>query len=339
MKTLILAIVAVFTALCSLNTDSALKAEFQQKGDISGYAETVTFDRELPDFYTDENGDFTVLQFTDTHFTTMTSLNDRFLLQKMKSQTEKYDPDLVVVTGDMIDDGNDGKFNKAYVLRTVAEAFEEMDQYWAYVPGNNDGINYGTSEDVVAYLSQYERCLVSDVPEISGGCQYSLDIYDESELIHSMLFIDTMDYDNDDPDHTYGYVHADQVQWCDDEIDSKKAENDNVTVSVFLHENTPDFFRAAKKGEKYKWYYPEVTSQLEKYNIPKNQPLDDVFRNSGCVGLLSMGHKHPAAAECSFYNGIYYHVTPQTVLASTLITIHTGEDNVREMYDFESVYC
>ncbi|MBR2418033.1 MAG: metallophosphoesterase [Clostridia bacterium] len=339
MKTLILAIVAVFTALCSLNTDSALKAEFQQKGDISGYAETVTFDRELPDFYADENGDFTVLQFTDTHFTTMTSLNDRFLLQKMKSQTEKYDPDLVVVTGDMIDDGNDGKFNKAYVLRTVAEAFEEMDQYWAYVPGNNDGINYGTSEDVVAYLSQYEHCLVSDVPEISGGCQYSLDIYDESELIHSMLFIDTMDYDNDDPDHTYGYVHADQVQWCDDEIDSKKAENDNVTVSVFLHENTPDFFRAAKKGEKYKWYYPEVTSQLEKYNIPKNQPLDDVFRNSGCVGLLSMGHKHPAAAECSFYNGIYYHVTPQTVLASTLITIHTGEDNVREMYDFESVYC
>ena len=339
MKTLILAIVAVFTALCSLNTDSALKAEFQQKGDISGYAETVTFDRELPDFYTDKNGDFTVLQFTDTHFTTMTSLNDRFLLQKMKSQTEKYDPDLVVVTGDMIDDGNDGKFNKAYVLRTVAEAFEEMDQYWAYVPGNNDGINYGTSEDVVAYLSQYEHCLVSDVPEISGGCQYSLDIYDDSELTHSMLFIDTMDYDNDDPDHTYGYVHADQVQWCDDEIDSKKAENDNVTVSVFLHENTPDFFRAAKKGEKYKWYYPEVTSQLEKYNIPKNQPLDDVFRNSGCVGLLSMGHKHPAAAECSFYNGIYYHVTPQTVLASTLITIHTGEDNVREMYDFESVYC
>ena len=51
-----------------------------------------------------------------------------------------------------------------------------------------------------------------------------------------------------------------------------------------------------------------------------------------------MGHKHPAAAECSFYDGIYYHVTPQTVLASTLITIHTDADNTYEMYDFESVY-
>ncbi len=339
MKTLILAIVAVFAAISTFNSSPELKAEFERKGDISGYAETVTFDRELPDFYADENGDFTVLQFTDTHFKTMTSLNDRFLLEKMKTQTEKYDPDLVVMTGDMIDDGNDGKFNKAYVLRTVAEAFEEMKQYWAYVPGNNDGINHGTSEDVVAYLSQYEHCLVSDVPEISGGCQYSLDIYDDGEMTHSMLFIDTMDYDNDDPDHTYGYVHADQVQWCEDEINSKKVQNDDVFVSVFLHENTPNFARAAKKGESYVWYYPQVTSQLEKYNIPKNQPLDDVFAESGCVGLLSMGHKHPATAECSFYEGTYYHVTPQTVLASTLITIHTDADNTREMYDFESVYC
>ena len=338
MKTLILAIVAVFTALCSLNTDSALKAEFQQKGDISGYAETVTFDRELPDFYTDKNGDFTVLQFTDTHFTTMTSLNDRFLLQKMKSQTEKYDPDLVVVTGDMIDDGNDGKFNKAYVLRTVAEAFEEMDQYWAYVPGNNDGINYGTSEDVVAYLSQYEHCLVSDVPEISGGCQYSIDIISGGEMTHSMLFIDTMDYDNDDPDHIYGYVHEDQVNWCKEEIAAKQAENSEVTVSVFLHENTPDFFRAARKGEAYKFGYPTLGLRMEKYNIPKNQPLDDVFTESGCVGLLSMGHNHPLYDQCSFYEGTYYHVAPQTKVASSLITIHTEEDNIRDMYDFRPVY-
>lgn len=339
MKALLIAIITVITALCSLNSSPELKAEFKNKGDISGYAETVNVQKELPDLIADENGDFTVLQFSDTHFTTGISLGDANLLAKMKTQTEKYAPDLVVVSGDMIDDGNDGSFNKAYVLRTVAEMFEELDQYWAYIPGNNDGRNYGTSADVVAYLSQYEHCLVSDDPEISGGCQYSVDILDDGEMTHSMLFIDTMDYDNDDPDHIYGYVHADQVQWCEDEISSKKAENENVYVSVFLHENTPNFARAAKDGESYVWYYPQVTSQLEQYDIPKNQPLDDVFSKSGCVGLLSMGHKHPLTAECSFYEGTYYHITPQTVLASTLITIHTDADNTREMYDFESVYC
>lgn len=337
MKTLFLAIIYVITALCSLNSSPELKAEFKNKGDISGYAETVTYSEELPDLHADENGDFTVLQFSDTHFTTGISLKDAKLLVEMKTLTEKYSPDLVVVSGDMIDDGNDGSFNKAYVLRSVAEVFEELDQYWAYIPGNNDGINYGTSEDVVAYLSQYEHCLVSDEKEISGGCQYSIDIISKGEMTHSMLFIDTMDYDNDDPDHIYGYVHEDQVQWCKDEIDSKKAENENVSVSVFLHENTPNFARAAKDGESYAWYYPKVSSQLEKYDIPKNQPLDDVFAESGCVGLLSMGHKHPLAAECSFYEGTYYHVTPQTVLSSTLITIHTDAENTREMYDFKSV--
>ena len=338
MKTLILAIVAVFTAICSFNSSPDLKAEFERKGDISGYAETVTFS-ELPELYADENGDFTVLQFSDTHFTTMQSLNDRFLLQKMKDQTEEYSPDLVVVSGDMLDDGNSGKFNKAYVLRTVAEMFEEMDQYWSYIPGNNDGVNYGSSEDVVAFLSRYEHCLVSDEKDISGGCQYSIDIISDGETTHSMLFIDTMGYDNEDPDHIYGYVLPDQVQWCEREIAEKKAENENVYISVFLHENTPNFARAAKNGESYTWYYPQVTSQLSQYDIPKNQPLDDVFGESECVGLLSMGHKHPATAECSFYEGTYYHITPQTVLASTLITIHTDADNTKEMYDFRSIYC
>lgn len=331
-------IIAFITIFVSLSSGGELAEEMKNKGDISGYAQTVNVQKELPDLYADENGDFTVLQFSDTHFTTGVSLSDLNQLQKIENLTDKYDPDLVVISGDMIDDGNDGDFNKAYILRTVAEIFEEQDQYWSYIPGNNDGINYGTSADVVAYLSQYEHCLVSDVTEISGGCQYSIDIYDEGEMTHSMLFIDTMDYDNEDPDHIYGYVHEDQVNWCENEIARKKAENSNVYVSVFLHENTPNFFRAARKGELYKFGYMPLGLRIEKYNIPKNQPLDDVFTESGCVGLLSMGHNHPLYNQCSFYEGTYYHVTPQAKIASTLITIHTREDNTRDMYDFKAIY-
>lgn len=339
MTNFISTLIAFITLIVSVYSGGPLAQELKNKGDITGFAQTVNVQKALPDLYADENGDFTVLQFSDTHLTTGITFSDLRLLDKMEKLTEKYDPDLVVISGDMIDDGNDGDFNKAYVLRSVAEIFEEADQYWSYVPGNNDGINYGSSEDVVAYLSQYEHCLVSDVPEISGGCQYSIDIYDGDEMTHSMLFIDTMDYDNEDPDHIYGYVHEDQVNWCKEEIADKKELNSDVYISVFLHENTPDFFRAARKGNPYKFGYPTLGLRTEKYNIPKNQPLDDVFNESGCVGLLSMGHNHPLAAQCSFYNNTYYHVTPQTVVASTLITVHTREDSVRDMYDFRSVYC
>ena len=323
MTNFICTLIAFLTAFVSVLGGGPLAEEMKNKGDISGFAETVNVQKALPDLYADENGNFTVLQFSDTHMTTGISFSDISVLNKMEKLTEKYSPDLVVISGDMIDDGNDGNFNKANVLRSVAEIFEEADQYWSYVPGNNDGINYGTSEDVVAYLSQYEHCLVADEPEISGGCQYSIDIYNGDTMTHSLLFIDTMDYDNDDPDHTYGYVHEDQVAWCEDEISIKKKTNENVYISVFLHENTPNFARAAKDGAPYKPGYPTIMIRPEKYNIPKNQPLDDVFTESGCVGLLSMGHNHPATVQCSFYEDTYYHVTPKASLASTLITIHT----------------
>ena len=332
-------LMAFITIAMSLISGGELADEIKNKGDISGFAQTVNVQKVLPDLYADENGDFTVLQFSDTHFTTGVTFSDMQILNKMKNQTEKYNPDLVVVSGDMLDDGNDGDFNKAYVLRTVAEIFEEAEQYWAYIPGNNDGINYGTSADVVAYLSQYEHCLVADEPEISGGCQYSIDIISDGEMTHSMLFIDTMDYDNDDADHIYGYVQEDQVKWCEEEINNKLQENSDVTISVFLHENTPDFFRAAREGKAYKFVYPTLGLRMEKYNIPKNQPLDDVFNASGHVGLLSMGHNHPLYDQCSFYNNTYYHVTPQTVVASSMITIHTQEDNIKDMYDFKPIYC
>lgn len=335
---LISTLIAFFMMLSGFISDPDAVHELNKKGDISTFSQSVNTEKELPVLYCNDEKDFTVLQFSDTHFTTLLTFSEFSLLRKIKAQTEKYAPALVVISGDMIDDGNDGKFNKAYVLRSIAEMFEELNQFWAYVPGNNDGINYGTSEDVVAYLSQYEHCLVSDEKEISGGCQYSIDISDTEGITHSLIFIDTMDYDNEDEEHIYGYVLEDQVQWCKNEIAKKKALNKDIEISVFLHENTPDFFRAARNGQAYKFGYPKLGIRPEKYNIPKNQPLDNIFTESGCIGLLSMGHNHPLTVQCNFYENTYYHVTPQAQIAATLITIHTDSETVKDMYDFCAVY-
>lgn len=328
---------AVLVAIASFFSSGGGFKQLVSKGDISGFADTVSEFREAPDFCADENGDFTVLQFSDTHFKTGLSYSDIKVLNAMRAQTEKYSPDLVVVSGDMLDDGDSGAYNKQYVLETVGEMFDSLCQYWAYIPGNNDGMNYGDASDVTAFLSQYEYCLASDVKEISGGAQYSIDIYSGETLVHSLVFLDTMDYDSADSEHIYGYVHEDQVEWCENEISEKQAENPDVKVSVFVHENTPAFNEAAKNGEAYKDGYATVPESAEKYLIPKNQPLDDVFDAAGCVGLVSMGHSHPSECQCSFYEGTYYHITPQTKRMSTLITIHTSAENTREMYDFQPI--
>ena len=337
MKTFISAILAFLTVISGFFTSVDSVNELKGKGDISGYALTASCEKELVDLETDENGDFTVLQFTDTHFTTGISFADVLTLTKMKDQTEKYGPDLVVITGDMINDGDSGAFNKSYVLRQVAGLFEDLGQYWAYVPGNNDGQNYGSTEDVAAYLCGYEHCLIADEKDISGATSYSVDILDGKEMTHSMIFLDSMDYDSEDSEHTYGYVHEDQVNWCKEEIDEKKIENRNVTVSVFMHENTPAFQKAAESGEAYKKGYATIARSAERFNIPKNQPLDDVFDESGVVGLVAIGHVHPVSNMCSFYNGTYYHIAAKTSVSSTLITIHTREDSVKDMYDFSVI--
>lgn len=328
--------IAVLTAIAAFFTTGGSFKQLVNKGDISGYAETASAQKQLPDLYTDENGDFTVLQFSDTHFTTGLSWTDISTMRKMEEQINEYSPDLVVISGDMINDGDIGPFNKEFVLQTVSELFESLEQYWAYIPGNNDGLNYGTNEDIAAYLSQYEHCLVADEPEVSGGTQYSVDIYNGEKFVHSFIFLDTMDYDDEDDEHIYGYVHPDQVEWCKNEIDSKLATSPDIGLSVFVHENTPNFAKAAIDGEAYKDDYAPLNEMPEKYNIPKNAPLDEIFGNAG-VGLVSMGHSHPDRCRCSFYNGTYYHVTAQTKKYSTLITIHTSADNNRDMYDFEQI--
>lgn len=337
MKTFLSAILAFLTVIGGFFTSSDKINELKGKGDISGYALTASCEKELIDLETDENGDFTVLQFTDTHFTTGISFSDILTLTKMKDQTVRYSPDLVVITGDMLDDGDRGAFNKSYVLRQTAQLFEDLSQYWAYVPGNNDGQNYGSTEDIATFLSQYEHCLISDEKDISGAVSYSIDILDGGEMTHSMVFLDSMDYDREDSEHIYGYVHEDQVNWCKNELDEKLGENPDVTVSVFMHENTPAFRKAAENGEAYRKGYATIARSQEEYDIPKNQPLDDVFDESGAVGLVAIGHVHPAVPMCSFYNGTYYHIAAKTSIASTLITIHTRENSVKEMYDFSVI--
>ncbi|MBP3937825.1 MAG: metallophosphoesterase [Clostridia bacterium] len=337
MKAFFSVFLATLTAIFNFFFTDGSVRQLIDKGDITGYSETVNADKEMPVFSTDENGDFTILQFTDTHFTTGLSYNDISVMQTMKAQVEEYNPDLVVMLGDMIDDGETGAFNKEYILETVGTMFDEMEQYWAYIPGNNDGIAHGTSADVTAYLSQFDYCLCADVANVSGGAQYSIDIRNGETVVHSLVFLDTMDYDDEDEEHIYGYVHADQVKWCEDEINAKLENYGDISMSVFIHENTPAFAEAGLYGEAYSEGYSPLDEMEEKYNIPKNKPLDDVFENAGCVGLVSMGHAHPSENKCSFYNGTYYHVAAQTKTMGSFVTIHTSAENTREMYDFVSI--
>lgn len=312
---------------------------YNRRGSLEGAAATAEnfYSRELPALHTASDGSFRILQISDTHLTTAKTKSDRHKLTLLQTAIEEHSPDLVVLAGDIANDGDAGIFNKKQIFDTLGSLFEELELYWAYIPGNNDGLNYGTSEDVCAYLSSYPHCLVADEPDLTGGAQYTVDLYNGSKLVHSLIFMDTNDYNQESSSHIYGYLHDDQIAWADAVLAEKTKSAPDIRTSVFLHENTPAFAQAAKDGEGIGGDYSPVTESNEKYNIPENAALDDVLAKYGCTGLVSMGHKHPEKNECSFWNGTYYHITATAGTAASLITLHTNALTAKEMYEFEYI--
>lgn len=307
------------------------------EGDITGYSRRWSVvDRIVPSFTVDADGDFTLLQFTDTHLISGSTKKDMKTLEKMKTQIEKNTPDLVVITGDMVEGNNKNKnYNKKEALETVGTLMESLQQYWAYVPGNNDGEFMGSSDEIVSFLSQYKHCILSNKENLTGATQYSIDLKKSGgEVVHSLIFMDSLQRNEM---NVYDCMKEDQAEWL-----SKTLNEKNVKTSLFFHMNTPDFTNSAKLGEAYSENYAEVPEILVN-NIPGNDKIDKVINEAGNVGLVSIGHIHPEDNWCSFYDGRYYHVTRASGYyvskkpGCTLITIHTFDSDIKLMYDFVEI--
>lgn len=330
---------AVLVAIAGIVTGALFGQMFLPSKSVIGFSEQYSVvDRKVPSFSVDGGGDFRVLQFTDTHLMNGSTKNDVSTLNSMKNQLETVKPDLAVVTGDMVDGKNANiTYNKKAALEAVGNMFEEVDIYWAYVPGNNDGEFRGSTDDVAAFLSQYEHCIVSNTESITGSTHYTVDINDNGETVHSLVFIDSLARDEN---NKYDFVKDDQLEWLTNALESKK--NDDINCSLFFHMNTPAFLSAVSNGEPYSEGYSPIPEDFT-YTIEKNGKLDKVIDDSGCVGLVAIGHVHPDKNWCSFYDGRYYHIAKPSGYRTyeqpscTLITIHTAETQYRDMYDFQEI--
>lgn len=312
-------------------------------GDITGYAQSVSIiGREVPEF-TLESADFTILQISDTHIISGSTKKDVKAIDNIRTQIEKLKPQLVVVSGDMVEGNNkNSKFNKKTALETIGNMFEELSQYWAYVPGNNDGEMMGSTADVAAFLSQYEHCILSNEENLTGATQYSVDLKNsDGKTVHSLIFLDSLARDEN---NKYDYMKDDQVEWAKKTAESKTQENPDIFLSFFFHMNTPNFAVSGKKGTAYEGafnYNPVPKNFYE--GIDGNKDFDEMTAYLGNVGLVSIGHIHPATNYCSLLGCTYYHVTRAAGSAvtknagCTLITIHTDATETKDMYDFTEI--
>ena len=327
-------LLAIFTAAKTFHT-----------GDLTGTAEQFSIvGREVPPLPVRDSGNFVILQFTDTHLAG-TRGKDAKTLAAMEEQLLSIDPDLVVITGDMLE-GRNSKLvaDKRGALCAVADILERHGQYWAFVPGNNDGEYLGSSADVAAFLGQtYPHCLLSNAEDIAGATQYVVPIVDaEGGTVHALLFMDSLARDPETNYMTYDCMKKSQADWLRERLADLREQAPLAKASVFFHANTPAFSQAKEEGEPYADGYAMLDFP-DSWSIRGNEIVDRAIATAGSVGLVSIGHLHPRVNWCAYLNGTYYHITRASGYnaarrpGAAVITIHTYDGSPRRLYDFEEI--
>ena len=314
-------------------------------GDLTGTAAQFSIiDREIPVLPVRDSGNFVVLQLTDTHLIGVKG-KDLKTFAAIEEQLMSIGPDLVVVTGDMLDGFNSAiTVDKRGALEAVAEIFERYGQYWAYVPGNNDCEYLGSSADVAAYLGQnYPHCLLSNAEDITGATQYVIPIVDADGLVvHALVFLDSLARDPETNYLTYDCMKKDQADWLLEQLRALQEQAPLAKASVFFHMNTPAFTKAKNEGEPYSETYAMLDFP-DSWSIRGNEIVDKAIAAADNVGLVSIGHLHPPANWCAYLDGTYYQVVRASGYQATskpgaaVITIHTYDGNPRRLYDFEEI--
>lgn len=155
------------------------------------------------------NGEFKILQFTDTHINTPGKSNLRSL-EIIKTVIEIEQPDLVVLTGDIVtqEDPTDG-------YQLLSEIFNAAKTPWAVVFGNHESERNFSRKQLADLLEKLPGCLNSDVGNITGNSNFILRILGDYKKTEALLYcMDSNSYSTLKPNvEGYGWFDSSQIDW------------------------------------------------------------------------------------------------------------------------------
>ncbi len=308
-------------------------------------AKTPDIQNSYDEIYTQENvsfdvsqdGEFSILKINDTHLINGTCKNDVNTLSDLKSILDKTPCDLIIVNGDLVD-GYNAKitYNKYKATAAFCELLESYDTPWTFAPGNNDGQQDGSNEDLIAYMMQYPNFICGNEEGIDGSMQFFIDLTQNGSTVHSIAVMDSLSLNNSG---SYDYIKESQINWLLDEIDARK-----VKTSVFFHMPTPAFKTAYENGVPYENF--PFSDEYAVDDIKENQLFDSMTQDNEYITLISTAHVH-SDNIAYYYNNRYYQLSSlggynaagsnNTKPSCTLTTINVNETDTQKMYTFEKI--
>lgn len=180
-----------------------------------------------------KDGQFKIAQFTDLHWS-HTSPNCAQTAEVIKSVLESENPDLAMLTGDVV---TDAPAKEGWLA--VAKIFEEAKMPWAVVLGNHDDEAGLTRDEVFDVIEGLPYFIGKKGPELTGCGNYILPIAASgSDTVAAVLYC--IDSNNKPSAHRYGHydwIHFDQIAWYREMSDKFTKANNNTPLPTlaFFH--------------------------------------------------------------------------------------------------------
>lgn len=260
-----------------------------------------------------DSGKFKILQISDTQDDHHPAYD---MLNLIKISIEQTQPDLIVFTGDIVEDSRVGDFgvddengregvtvddydqtvaNVKAACDAVFAAVEEAGIPFAVTQGNNDYRSGVKNEDWLKLYSQYENCLVRDEsPDEDGRIDYNLEIKgSDGSTKFNLWLMDTRG----------SSVNGEQIEWYKNESAALKAANGGKPVPsfVFQHINTSDIGNLFEECN----FWDEGASIADGKCYRLNQDIASGF-HSGAIAPGQTSEQFKAWKECGDVLGAYF---------------------------------
>jgi len=233
------------------------------------------------------DGTFTILQFTDLHWTSGGE-KDRRTRVLMERIIAEEGPDLIALTGDVIDSLRCEDPVRSF--REAVSAAERSGIPWAAIFGNHDSEGEVSREKLMSVQRQLAGSIAEPGPNgVSGVGNFVARIEDVGGRTEAALyFLDSGSYSELPSVGGYGWIRDDQIGWYREQAGLLRESNGGIPVPslLFQHIPLPEYREAWNTRVCFGRRYERVQS-------PKiNSGMFAALVETGGVSGVFCGHDH-----------------------------------------------
>jgi len=279
-----------------------------------------------------KNHKFKIVQFTDLHLISGKEFAERndSTYRLMRTVISEENPDLVVLTGDIVVSGG-----AAQLWLEVVQPMTEAKVPFAVTFGNHDTETDISKPDILRLLQKNKYNLTFNArKDLSGTGNCSLPVYSsEGKAIPWVIYLfDSNAYTNDSTHGVYDWIKNDQIRWYRKQSAAyTRKQGKAVSALAFFHIPLPEFEQVRNQ----KTVFGSAEEQVCSPSV--NSGLFSSFIDMNDVIGAFAGHDHNNDYVGSL-NGICLGYGRKTGYTSAYYEILERGARVIELYENEKKY-